>query len=66
VIILDTNVVSELMRHDANPAVQAWARRRRRRDLITTAVMELSFASTFQRRWLLPDGTRRAAGSDEP
>jgi predicted nucleic acid-binding protein len=41
VIILDTNVVSELMRHDANPAVQAWARRRRRRDLITTAVMGL-------------------------
>ena len=42
-IILDTNVVSELMRHDANPAVQAWARRRRRADLITTTinVMEL-------------------------
>jgi hypothetical protein len=43
VIILDTNVVSELMRDRASPVVQAWARSQRRDDLVTTTinVMEL-------------------------
>jgi len=43
VIILDTNVISELMREGASPVVQVWARSQRRHDLVTTAinVMEL-------------------------
>jgi hypothetical protein len=43
VIILDTNVISELMREAGSPAVQAWASAQRREDLVTTAinVMEL-------------------------
>jgi predicted nucleic acid-binding protein len=43
VIILDTNVISELMRDGANPVVQVWARNQRRDDLVTTTinVMEL-------------------------
>lgn len=42
-IILDTNVISELMRDGASPVVQVWARSQRRHDLVTTAinVMEL-------------------------
>jgi predicted nucleic acid-binding protein len=45
VIILDTNVISELMRDAANPVVQVWARTQRREDLVTTTinVMELRF-----------------------
>jgi predicted nucleic acid-binding protein len=43
VIIVDTNVISELMRDGVHPLVQAWAGRQRRGDLVTTAinVMEL-------------------------
>jgi predicted nucleic acid-binding protein len=43
VIILDTNVISELMRNAADPAVQVWAKGQRRNDLVTTTinVMEL-------------------------
>jgi predicted nucleic acid-binding protein len=43
VIILDTNVISELMREAANPVVQVWARTQRRDDLVTTTInlMEL-------------------------
>jgi predicted nucleic acid-binding protein len=43
VIILDTNVISELMRDQASPVVQGWARSQRRDDLVTTTinVMEL-------------------------
>lgn len=42
-IILDTNVISELMRRDVHPAVDAWARHQRRDELVTTtiSVMEL-------------------------
>ena len=44
-IILDTNVISELMREVPNPAVRAWAGGQRRESLVTTAitVMELRF-----------------------
>lgn len=42
-IIIDTNVISELMRDRTDPAVLTWARRQRRDDLVTTTinVMEL-------------------------
>lgn len=42
-IILDTNVVSELMKRDRNEAVTAWARRQRPDDFVTTSItaMEL-------------------------
>lgn len=42
-IILDTNVVSELMRRNPSETVQAWARRQRPDDFVTTSitVMEL-------------------------
>ena len=38
VIILDTNVVSELMRASPAPAVASWVRRQKRGSLATTAV----------------------------
>jgi predicted nucleic acid-binding protein len=43
VIILDTNVISELMREAPNPEVRAWAGSQRREALVTTAtsVMEV-------------------------
>ena len=37
-IILDTNVVSELMRSEPAPGVASWVRDRDRRELRTTAV----------------------------
>ena len=42
-IILDTNVISELMRDGASPVVQAWARTQNRDSLVTTTIniMEL-------------------------
>ena len=42
-IILDTNVISELMREGASPIVRAWAGGQGREDLVTTVinVMEL-------------------------
>ena len=42
-IILDTNVVSELIKAAPDPSVRAWANRQRRDTLVTTAitVMEL-------------------------
>jgi toxin FitB len=52
-ILLDTNVISELMRHEANPAVLAWIDARPRHHLhisaVTRAEIELGIA-------LLPDG----------
>jgi predicted nucleic acid-binding protein len=38
VIILDTNVLSELMREMPNPAVRAWAGNQRRESLVTTVI----------------------------
>jgi predicted nucleic acid-binding protein len=45
VIILDTNVISGLMREVPNPAVLAWAGGQRRENLVTTVInlMELRF-----------------------
>jgi predicted nucleic acid-binding protein len=45
VIILDTNVISELMREMPNPVVRGWAGSQRRESLATTVIslMELRF-----------------------
>ena len=55
-ILLDTNVLSELMRRDPNPAVLVWIDARPRHHLyisaVTRAEIELGIA-------LLPDGRRR-------
>jgi toxin FitB len=55
-ILLDTNVISELMRREPNPAVLAWIDARPRHHLhisaVTRAEIELGIA-------LLPDGRRK-------
>jgi predicted nucleic acid-binding protein len=45
VIILDTNVISELMREMPSPVVRTWAGNQRRENLVTTVInlMELRF-----------------------
>jgi toxin FitB len=55
-IILDTNVVSELMRPAPAPAVLAWLRRQAGSDLYTTAVTAAEVRSGIAR---LPDGKRK-------
>ncbi|HUA43180.1 MAG TPA: type II toxin-antitoxin system VapC family toxin [Streptosporangiaceae bacterium] len=64
-IILDTNVVSELMRSEPAPAVASWVRGRDRRELRTTAV---TFAEVRYGVARLPDGRRKQvllAAADE-
>jgi toxin FitB len=58
VIVLDTNVISELMRPHSNPNVVGWLARQPRRDLFTTTVMmaEIGYGVA-----LLPDGRRKSA-----
>ncbi|WP_376100677.1 type II toxin-antitoxin system VapC family toxin (plasmid) [Roseomonas sp. CCTCC AB2023176] len=55
-IVLDTNVLSELARPEPDPAVLAWVARQRRADLCTTAVSEAELAYGLA---LLPKGRRR-------
>jgi toxin FitB len=55
-IILDTNVVSELMRPDPAPQVAAWVRRRDRRELRMTAITLAEIRYGIAR---LPDGRRK-------
>jgi hypothetical protein len=57
-LILDTNVVSEFMRDDPNPAVLAWLDRQHRQSVWITAIsiMELNFGILA-----LPPGRRKAA-----
>lgn len=55
-IILDTNVVSELMRTAPDPAVLAWVRSQARKDLNTTAITVAEIRYGIER---LPDGRRR-------
>jgi predicted nucleic acid-binding protein len=55
-IVLDTNVVSELMRPTPSPAVEAWVRARRSEDLYTTAVTVAEIGYGIER---LPDGARK-------
>lgn len=57
-IILDTNVVSELMRPDPAPQVAAWVRGRDRLELRTTSVTLAEVKYGIAR---LPDGRRKQA-----
>ena len=64
-IILDTNVVSELMRSEPAPSVASWVRDRDRRELRTTAVTLAEIRYGIAR---LPDGRRKQillAAADE-
>lgn len=55
-IVLDTNVVSELMRARPNPAVAAWVRGRTTTELFSTAVTVAEIRFGIRR---LPSGRRR-------
>ena len=55
-IVLDTNVVSELMRDRSHPAVLAWLDSRPARQLFVTAVTE---AEVYTGLAFLPEGKRR-------
>lgn len=57
-IVLDTNVVSELMRPDPAPGVARWVRERDRRELRTTAVTVAEVRYGIAR---LADGRRKQA-----
>jgi toxin FitB len=64
-IILDTNVVSELMRPEPAPGVASWVRERDRRELRTTVITLAEVRYGIAR---LPDGRRREvllAAADE-
>jgi toxin FitB len=58
VIILDTNVVSELMRPEPAPGVAGWVRGRDRRELRTTAITLAEIRYGIAR---MPDGRRKQA-----
>jgi toxin FitB len=65
VIILDTNVVSELMRPEPAPGVASWVRDRDRRELRTTAITLAEIRYGIAR---LPEGRRKhvlLAAADE-
>ena len=55
-IVLDTNVLSELMRPDPDATVVAWFVRQRRAELCTTAISEAELAYGLA---LMPKGRRR-------
>jgi hypothetical protein len=57
-IVLDTNVVSELMRPEPAPQVATWVRERDRRELCTTSVTIAEIRYGIAR---LPDGRRKQA-----
>jgi predicted nucleic acid-binding protein len=57
-IVLDTNVLSELAKPDPDGSVLAWLARQRRADLCTTAISEAELAYGLA---LLPKGRRRDA-----
>jgi len=58
VIIVDTNVISELMRGEPNPAVLAWAAAQPRAQLYTTRISQAEILYGIAG---LPQGRRRAA-----
>jgi predicted nucleic acid-binding protein len=58
VIIVDTNVVSELMKTDPSPRVQGWVRERDRRELRMTAITVAEVLYGIER---LPRGKRKIA-----
>ena len=55
-IILDTNVVSELMRPEPTPGVASWVRDRDRRELRTTSITVAEIRYGIAR---LPEGRRK-------
>ena len=55
-IVLDTNVVSELMRAEPSPGVASWIRARDRRELRTTTITVAEVRYGIAR---LPDGRRK-------
>ncbi len=57
-IVLDTNVLSELAKPDPDPTVLAWVAKQRRGELYTTAISEAELAYGLA---LLPKGRRRDA-----
>ncbi len=57
-IVLDTNVVSELMRPEPAPQVAAWVRDRDRHELLTTSITLAEIRYGIAR---LPDGRRKQA-----
>jgi len=58
VIVLDTNVLSELIRPETDARVAAWVAAQRRAELCTTAISEAELAYGLA---LLPKGRRRDA-----
>lgn len=57
--ILDTNVISELMRGVPQPEVLAWVDARARRDLFVTAITEAEVRTGIA---ILPAGKRMVFG----
>ena len=57
-IVLDTNVLSEILRPAPDPLALAWLTEQRRSVLFTTTVTRAELLYGVQ---LLPDGARRAA-----
>lgn len=55
-IVVDTNVTSELMRRSPSPAVTTWVRARSARELYTTAITLAEVRYGIER---LPDGGRK-------
>jgi predicted nucleic acid-binding protein len=55
-ILLDTNVVSELMRSEPEPQVVSWVRNRDRRELFTSSITLAEIRYGLAR---LPDGRRK-------
>lgn len=55
-VVVDTPVVSELMRHEPDPKVLTWLDRRPTRELFVTAVTEAEVRTGIA---FLPDGARR-------
>ena len=55
-VVIDTPVVSELMRHEPNPKVLSWLDKRPTRELFVTAVTEAEIRTGIA---FLPDGARR-------
>ena len=61
-IILDTNVISELMKPQPNAAVVAWMARQARKDFSTTAIAKAEILYGVAR---LPDSGRKIALASE-
>lgn len=57
-ILLDTNVISEVVRPRPEPRVARWLAAQRRRDLLTSAIVRAEILHGIA---MLPDGERRRA-----